>query len=242
MDGNLQHWEMWSSKDHKSSEQIERKSRAASSKCAPIGVDEEFGVGIFNGSSGKKYHTSLIECECIDFQKRKLPCKHMYRLAHELKLLHINVDSSKHIEKAVVLNTMNSLSDEAQKLLMNLLYSFIYHPSTLPLIIDRDVKAEELLASGLVNELKDINIGLKRKSIAILLSYLNEEDKKYLKKAKKDSIISWIISNKPEIALEISNATIILNMNQDIKEHRNYLYKILINKYRTKDEEDNWWE
>lgn len=33
------------------------------------------------GTSREIYNTSLSTCSCMDFQKRKLPCKHMYHLA-----------------------------------------------------------------------------------------------------------------------------------------------------------------
>lgn len=36
------------------------------------------------GSEGYAYNVSLAGCECIDYQRRGLPCKHMLRLAHDL--------------------------------------------------------------------------------------------------------------------------------------------------------------
>ena len=62
-----------------------REIKAASAECIPISVDPNNLCGVFGGSSGN-YNTSLSECECVDFHRRKLPCKHMYRLAHELGL------------------------------------------------------------------------------------------------------------------------------------------------------------
>lgn len=46
----------------------------------------EIGMGLlytctFAGSEGGQYHTTLSGCTCPDFQKRKVPCKHMYYLA-----------------------------------------------------------------------------------------------------------------------------------------------------------------
>ncbi len=38
-------------------------------------------------SSGKIYQTSLYKCTCPDFSTRKIPCKHMIRLAMEVGLL-----------------------------------------------------------------------------------------------------------------------------------------------------------
>lgn len=41
------------------------------------------------------YHTSLRSCSCPDFQARKNPCKHMYKLAMHIGLLTSNPDSPK---------------------------------------------------------------------------------------------------------------------------------------------------
>ncbi len=34
-------------------------------------------------------YTSLTKCNCADFERRKLPCKHIYRLAVELGIIEI---------------------------------------------------------------------------------------------------------------------------------------------------------
>ena len=36
------------------------------------------------GSEGYAYKVSLAGCECMDYHRRGLPCKHMLRLAHDL--------------------------------------------------------------------------------------------------------------------------------------------------------------
>ena len=38
------------------------------------------------GSSNEWYTVSLDKCDCIDFERRGFPCKHMIRLALELNL------------------------------------------------------------------------------------------------------------------------------------------------------------
>ena len=47
--------------------------------------DLETARAVFIGSAGK-YKTKLQSCTCPDFKKRKLPCKHMYRLAGDMGL------------------------------------------------------------------------------------------------------------------------------------------------------------
>lgn len=78
-------------------ERKKRELKAASAECTPISIDVGEQCGTFSGTSGT-YHTWLVECECVDFQRRKHPCKHMYRLAFELgeyDLVDVVADSSK---------------------------------------------------------------------------------------------------------------------------------------------------
>ena len=77
-------WEQW--KDvHSSSEQKKRQERALEKKCSPISINKEQASGLFKGSKGQ-YVTSLSQCDCVNLVRRKLPCKHMYRLAHKLDI------------------------------------------------------------------------------------------------------------------------------------------------------------
>lgn len=69
----------------KPEERKKREIKAASAECVPISISKDDQSGIFPGT-GKNYNTWVSECECMDFRRRLLPCKHMYRLAHELGL------------------------------------------------------------------------------------------------------------------------------------------------------------
>ena len=60
-----EYWGGWSPAIHKLQHQQERISRMV---------------------QNEDYETTLRYCTCMDFRKRRLPCKHMYRLAVELKL------------------------------------------------------------------------------------------------------------------------------------------------------------
>lgn len=69
----------------KPEERKKREIKAASAECVPVSISKEEQSGVFSGS-GKNYNTWVGECECPDFRRRLLPCKHMYRLAQELGL------------------------------------------------------------------------------------------------------------------------------------------------------------
>lgn len=61
--------------------------------CPPMLVSADI-----KGHDGNVYHTTLNSCTCPDFQFRRAPCKHMYRLALEVGLLrsisHSDVDAA----------------------------------------------------------------------------------------------------------------------------------------------------
>ena len=78
-------WDNW--KDvHSDPEQQKRLKLAKEAACTPVSVDKEAGTADIIGKHGE-YFVSLDGCDCLDFMKRKLPCKHMYRLALELGLV-----------------------------------------------------------------------------------------------------------------------------------------------------------
>lgn len=70
---------------HGTPEQLQRQDRLT--KLGVIQLDRAAGTGIvYSGSKDAKqsYETSLTKCQCVDFRQRRLPCKHIYRLAAKL--------------------------------------------------------------------------------------------------------------------------------------------------------------
>lgn len=63
-----------------------RKDRAKNGEVTPLHVYPEIKAAVFAGSTGGKYRTTLKKCSCPDFQKRGVPCKHMYYLADKCGL------------------------------------------------------------------------------------------------------------------------------------------------------------
>lgn len=72
----------WTRTDHRNTEQVKRRQRSIQTNL--IRIDKNSLTGIFGGTRGETYHTTLTSCGCYDFTKRRRPCKHMYRLAEEL--------------------------------------------------------------------------------------------------------------------------------------------------------------
>lgn len=79
----------WGFINHNSEKQLIRQERARQAVLTPLSLDKEHGTGTFHGTDDT-YETSLVSCQCEDFQKRFLPCKHMYRLAYELDCFLLN--------------------------------------------------------------------------------------------------------------------------------------------------------
>lgn len=80
-------WEQWND-IHQDPEQLKRQKSACKSEVSPVSIDFDDCSGVFHGSK-TDYSTDLNECTCIDFSRRMLPCKHMYRLAYELHLFQL---------------------------------------------------------------------------------------------------------------------------------------------------------
>ncbi len=87
----------WDSAIHKEVEQLKRISTAQKIKAKDIVIDSEEQIAQIKGSDGI-YDVTLNSCTCMDFSIRRLPCKHIYRLASELNLVDelptINKDAS----------------------------------------------------------------------------------------------------------------------------------------------------
>lgn len=85
----LKDWPEWDSAVHADDAQIERQGRAMTYPFT-FNVDDAAQTARFSSTSDLPYYdTSLSCCDCHDFQGRRLPCKHMYRLAAELGVIEI---------------------------------------------------------------------------------------------------------------------------------------------------------
>lgn len=67
---------------HALPQQQQRIASAKKAACTPVSLNASKYEGTFSGEHGI-YSTTLRECQCMDFFYRRLPCKHMYRLAME---------------------------------------------------------------------------------------------------------------------------------------------------------------
>ncbi len=71
----------WPPEIHRDLEQIKRIEAGKKLSKKLRSVDPSGESAQVEGSSGEVYDVTLNECSCVDFERRGLPCKHMYLLA-----------------------------------------------------------------------------------------------------------------------------------------------------------------
>lgn len=76
-------WSKWSRKTHDIHEMPQQRERRLSAMHEDMRVKRHIfgGNATVYGSTGTPYVVTLRSCSCSDFEKRQLPCKHMYLLA-----------------------------------------------------------------------------------------------------------------------------------------------------------------
>lgn len=68
-------------------EEIKRIVSAQKISASKIQLDIDNKSCVISGSSETPYNVTLTSCTCGDFIARRLPCKHIYRLAIDLGIL-----------------------------------------------------------------------------------------------------------------------------------------------------------
>lgn len=199
---NDSNWLQWSD-NHLLPDQVKRQHSAAGIKLTPLSLNSESCSAIFKGSGGK-YTATLCFCDCTDFRRRKLPCKHMYRLAHELGIFHLPDNVAK--STAPPLN-----KDEALKLLQSslnedeqILFKRFCHEcgnnnageSLLPSSF-----ADKLTSLHLAQEVTDTKILLKHLQMNLIRKFLPPGTKSPRTKADLISIVAPLLT-KDDIVYE----------------------------------------
>ena len=167
--------ELWDSSIHSDPEQVKRQKSAVSAKMTPISVDSALCSGSFKGSKSSIYSTTLSSCTCIDFTRRSLPCKHIYRLAHELHQFDlvgpVSSSSSAVLAKSEVMKIITSvLTEDEQKDFGYFCY-----------ICKNDNSGEKLINSSFADKLISYNLAQEVTDIPVLLSHLHiKEVRKFL--------------------------------------------------------------
>ena len=191
-------------------ERVKREKKAASAECTPISLDIEKQTGIFKGSGGT-YETWLDECSCVDYSRRRRPCKHMYRLAAELGLYDLGTlksDTSKlkltKQEKTALFDKAISLvdgySETTQREIQRVLWC--WHGGN-PCVVDRSTIEQPLLDGFLIlfdNPVAILEENTQKRTVEGMLNanFVFPDEVKQTKKAR----YNWCLEH-PEVACAI---------------------------------------
>lgn len=152
-------WRKWDNQ-HDSDDQKKRISKAYAADNTPLSIDRNTMIGRFQGSSGR-YETSIEKCTCIDFVRRKLPCKHMYRLAIELELFgeKRNAKADQYARKVPksernnlvikIVGTLENYLDAEQVAIKDILRGVLYHQQKSIIFQDASI-IKNAIADGLL--------------------------------------------------------------------------------------------
>lgn len=151
-------WEKtWNEDVHTTEDAVKRMVSAKSAKLTPIEINKDDMYGYFQGRSGK-YETFLDHCNCIDFNRTKKPCKHIYRLAIELGVYektgvksdskHIVTPTKERYSFADGIELVEKLDEDTQRLLVQIFDES--GPKILDINIPESDSLNKLIELGLV--------------------------------------------------------------------------------------------
>lgn len=194
---------------HDTPDQKKRLASAKTAACTPLSVSQTDSTGSFSGSHGT-YETTLESCTCADFVRRKLPCKHVYRLAIELGVLDGSVasDSSKvkrpardglSINDAV--EVIERVEEEAQRALHAVLYAMFYEKKAEAVGVIQSPEISALIEARILSPCDDLRalLGAYRRN-ELRDALISAGVSGFKKNASLDVLIGWICENVPEAA------------------------------------------
>lgn len=169
------------------------------------------------------YKVSLENCDCEDFSKSGLPCKHIYKLALELGIVDAGWDIS-------------GIPAELRKRIENLSFSdrvkFIklipYHTSCNNFEMKKSVVPAVLIESGLVLESSDyyriLDENFSKNDIIAALAVANNTYTPTSKSTKRE-MIKWIIENDTKLLRKLRNKHYYISFSPEVFSRLDYIYR-----------------
>lgn len=216
-------------------DQIKRLEKAKMYACTPLSVSMEECCGVFSGSHGT-YNTTLDSCTCVDFVRRKLPCKHIYRLAIELGELRESADSDVRkvkrktpagysLPEAVAV--LETLSDDGRTKLHSILYLIFYNKKRDVVGVIADDAVAELVNAGVLTVCDDLLSALDalgRNEIRDRLIAAGVSE--FKKNMKHEDLARWVCCNVPA-ALSIFADAVAIKLSDNFVKVSRKLYTYL---------------
>ncbi len=233
---NFEAWNEWDNSIHTDPEQIKRQLSAAKADMTPVSLKNDFAV--FRGSK-KDYETTLSACTCTDFAIRGLPCKHMYRLAHELDLFHLDdvkTDSSVSVQLRIneAMSIIESLPEESQKIFHDIIYQCQYGAGY-DIISSEDAKI--LFDKKLIKQYPQKSVLLKKLKKSELIAFIPNPTSEILK-YKKVELINYIDTNFPSVYDHLLDDTELITLDDSVSKLAIAMNRRLCQKFPR--EESSW--
>lgn len=195
----------WEEQIHEDPEQKKRLLSAKKASVTPASIDKEKQSGIFPGSGKVPYETTLSSCTCGDFFKRRLPCKHIYRLAMELDAVKESFDSGLNknicVQQQISLQDavaeIENLTDDVQLQVCAALRESIYHKiqSILVTFWSKD-HADKSICQLFTLEYSPLELSLQKMSKKSLCQLFEYHKVSFDNNLKKSDLIAWYCDNR----------------------------------------------
>lgn len=229
----------WDASIHSTPDQLKRIASAKKADTSPSFIDKEAKKGIFPSSGKNPYQTTLDSCTCVDFSRRKLPCKHMYRLAMECgdiegafsKGENKNTAEKRQMTLPEVVAEIELLTEKQQKTICHILYEILFHKADF-VEIEQNAEISDLVNSplilhvGSVDSLTILN-RMRKKDITALL---DKHSSQYDVRLKKNDLALWCVENAPEIMTDIPKVEQ-LSFVETFRKAQRKVYSYLLRKY-----------
>lgn len=209
-----------SSKIHEAVEQLSRQKSALRLNVENINHDEK--TGVING-----YNVTLEECSCRDWFIRRLPCKHMYRLAHELGIFELkgNVKNDKNAKSDAALRAERALLKEKAQALPPDAQYVLWQLTSGKMLLEKTPENEkiiDLLMQGAFVDFREPSTDEIYKDCK--MKQMREYAPDAPKFRKYDDLAAWLRENHPEfeenLKAEFNKKYYILKWPEKYKEFR----------------------
>lgn len=201
-----------------SPETKQRISRAQSVKVESINIHEK--RGIINN-----HEVSLENCACRDFIIQRHPCKHMYRLAHELGLITLSIASPALTRTAAKDFVVKNLNYDEKCTLHELLYHYIYDKNLF--VCNKSQTTSSLIDYGIVIPMpfnKDMGMNISK---WVLTDYIKEFNCDIKKNMKKPDMLSALEQNYPDVIAAIAKQYQSFIPTKEWEPHARSVYNLL---------------
>lgn len=206
-------WMKWGVEIQKYEAQILRQERACSDLLTPLDLNVEQGQGHFRGKI-VDYLTTLTSCECVDFQRRLLPCKHMYRLAYEFDVFMLDeVQFNPDIKNLLRVNDVEELLAPLTASQKNCLRNILDHYGS---VIENTGAVKTLITRNLIQLNSDKRHLLDFYKKDELHNFL-PDNVKVPRNIKKADLMELILSTYPDVISNIEKFCVDVRLHKNIQ-------------------------